>query len=186
MVPLSSLILPIVLSALFVFIASFLLWAVLPWHRSDWRHPAREEVLMQAIRDAGLERGQYTFPAAAAKPASKRTPEEEVKATQGPLASLVVLPQPNISRSLALALLYYLVISLFVAYVTSRTLASGAEYLQVFRITGTIATLAYAGAIPLNSIWFGHTWSFTWKSILDGLVHGLLTAGVFGWLWPGR
>lgn len=184
MVPLSGLILPIVLSALLVFMVSFLLWAVLRWHRPDWKHVAREELIMQAVRDAGLERGQYVFPAAASKPASKRTPEEEQRASQGPLGSLIVLAAPNIARSLALALLHYLVLSLLVAYVASRTLPPGTEYLQVFRITGAVATLAYAGAIPTNSIWFGHSWSYTWKNIIDGIIYGLLTAGVFGWLWP--
>ena len=37
-----------------------------------------------------------------------------------------------------------------------------------------------------ESIWKGQSWSTTLKFVFDGLVYGLLTAGVFGWLWPGR
>jgi hypothetical protein len=47
-----------------------------------------------------------------------------------------------------------------------------------------VSFLAYAGAEPVGSIWFGRKWSATLKSIFDGLVHALLTAGVFSWLWP--
>jgi hypothetical protein len=38
--------------------------------------------------------------------------------------------------------------------------------------------------MPMKSIWFGQPWSATVKDVLDGLIYGLLTAGVFGWLWP--
>jgi hypothetical protein len=35
-----------------------------------------------------------------------------------------------------------------------------------------------------NSIWYHRAWSSTIKSVVDGFVYALLTAGVFGWLWP--
>jgi len=44
--------------------------------------------------------------------------------------------------------------------------------------------LAYGfGSIP-ESIWFGRPWGNQLKTLIDGLCYGLLTAGVFGWLWP--
>jgi hypothetical protein len=36
----------------------------------------------------------------------------------------------------------------------------------------------------MNAIWFGYRWSATAKDVVDGMIYGLLTAGVFGWLWP--
>jgi hypothetical protein len=33
-------------------------------------------------------------------------------------------------------------------------------------------------------IWKGEPWSMVIKEVIDGLIYGLLTAGVFGWLWP--
>lgn len=42
-----------------------------------------------------------------------------------------------------------------------------------------------AASLAQNSIWYSRKWSSTLKSMFDGLVYGLLTAGVFGWLWPG-
>jgi hypothetical protein len=35
-----------------------------------------------------------------------------------------------------------------------------------------------------GSIWAWRRWSTTLKGVFDGLVYALLTAGVFGWLWP--
>jgi hypothetical protein len=80
--------------------------------------------------------------------------------------------------------IFCLVISLFVAYVAGRTLGPGTEYLAVFRIVGTVAFLGYSGSQATDSIWKGQSWGTTIKHIFDGLVYGLLTAGMFGWLWP--
>ena len=31
----------------------------------------------------------------------------------------------------------------------------------------------------------GVKWSTTAKFLFDGVIYGLVTAGTFGWLWPG-
>jgi hypothetical protein len=80
--------------------------------------------------------------------------------------------------------IYTLIVGVFAAYVASRTLAAGAEYLQVFQIAGTTAFIAYAAGLWQQSIWYNRPWSTTMKHTLDGLIYGLLTGGVFGWLWP--
>jgi hypothetical protein len=79
---------------------------------------------------------------------------------------------------------YCLAVGVLAAYVTSRAVPLGAEYLQAFRFAGTTAFIAYAMALPQASIWYSKSWVTTAKSMIDGLVYGLLTAGVFGWLWP--
>ncbi|MBZ5545930.1 MAG: hypothetical protein LAO07_20020 [Acidobacteriia bacterium] len=72
----------------------------------------------------------------------------------------------------------------FVAYLTGRTLAPGANYLVVFRVAGTAAFIGYGlGQLP-NGLWKGQPWGMTIKEVIDGLVSALLTAGTFGWLWP--
>jgi hypothetical protein len=89
-----------------------------------------------------------------------------------------------VPSSLAVWFGYSLVISLFVAYVASRTLAPGAEYMVVFRIASTLGFMSYVlGAIP-ESIWMGQPWKSTFKHGVDGLLYGLVTGGSFGWLWP--
>ncbi len=51
-------------------------------------------------------------------------------------------------------------------------------------MVGTASFMAYAFGLIPGSIWWGKPWSATIKEVFDGLVYGLLTAGVFGWLWP--
>ncbi|UCF19214.1 MAG: hypothetical protein JSU87_15005 [Gemmatimonadota bacterium] len=183
-VSLVSLWLPILLSAVIVFFAAFVAWTVLPHHRSDWAPVPNDDTLLQAIRSLGLERGQYVFPKAMT-PEGAKDPDAKKKLEEGPVGSLIIWPTPSMRKSLVQYFVYCLGVSFFVAYLGHAALDAGADYLHVFRVLGTIAFLTYSiGAIP-QSIWFGQTWSSTWKSVIDGLVFGLLTGGTFGWLWPG-
>jgi len=108
------------------------------------------------------------------------------KYNQGPVGFMTVIANgcPNIGKSLVQWFIYSLVISVFVAYIANLTLKPGADYLMVFRITGTVAILGYAVSYIQDAIWKGQKWSTTLKFIFDGVVYGLVTAGTFGWLWP--
>lgn len=183
MIQLSSLWLPILLSGIAVFIASSLIWTVLQYHNSDWHKLPNEEAARQALR--GATPGEYSLPHAADNKA-RQGEEWQAKFKEGPAAMLVVLPHGSMAmgKQFVLWITYCLVISLLVAYVAAVTLPAGSDYLKVFQVTGTVAILAYAGNAASGSIWFGHSWSRTAKDILDGVVYGLLTAGIFGWLWP--
>ena len=86
-------------------------------------------------------------------------------------------------RNLSMWFLYIPVVGIFAAYVTGRALPPGTEYLQVFRFAGTVF-IGYALALWQLSIWYRRSWSITIKATIDGLIYGLLTAGVMGWLWP--
>ena len=180
---LSSLWLPIVVAAVAVFFASYLAWMVLPHHRSDWSGLKNEEEVRSVLR--GTTPGEYSLPHAATREAYK-SEEWKAKCTEGPAALLTVIPSgpPKMGKSLVQWFIYCLVVSLFVAYVTSRAVPAGSEYLRVFQIAGTVAFLAYSAAHVSGAIWMGHRWSRALKDVLDGLVYGLLTAGIFGWLWP--
>jgi hypothetical protein len=57
MVALGSLWLPIVLSAVFVWLASALVWMVLPHHRSDWKGLPDEEAFRAAVNPQDVPRG---------------------------------------------------------------------------------------------------------------------------------
>jgi hypothetical protein len=75
------------------------------------------------------------------------------------------------------------IVSIFAAYIAGRALGPGAPYLEVFRFAGSTAFAGYALALAQNSIWYKRNWGATLKSMFDGLVYALLTAGTFGWLW---
>ncbi|MDH3611783.1 MAG: hypothetical protein OEU90_11800 [Gammaproteobacteria bacterium] len=182
-VSLMSLWLPIVVSAGVVFMASSAIWMLLKYHDSDWHKLPDEDAARAALK--GTEPGQYSVPNAASS-ADRKNPEWQEKYKEGPAAMLVVLPHGSLAmgKQMTQWIVYCLAISLLVAYVVSITVPAGADYMRVFRIAGTVAVLTYAGAAPMNAIWFGYRWSATAKDVVDGMIYGLLTAGVFGWLWP--
>lgn len=183
-VALFSLWLPILVSAVVVFIAASIAWTVLPHHRSDWGSVPNEESLLSAIRGLGLGRGQYVFPHAMTPEGAKAEGAQQ-KIKEGPVGSLIIWEAPSMKRSIIQHFIYCLGVSFMVGYVGyAAAIPAGAEYLHVFRVLGTVAFLAYSSAVLVPAIWFGHTWGSSWKSVIDGLVYGLLTGGVFGWLWP--
>lgn len=184
MVPLSDLWLPILLSAVLVFVASSVIHMVLRYHWSDFGPVATEDHLLTELRQAGLEPGQYAVPHAAT-PAVMNSPEYREKLAAGTSALITVLPRGGaaMGRTLAIWFVYTLVVSVAAAYVTGRALDPSAEYLQVFRFATTTAFVAYAFGGWQESIWFGRPWTTTLKATFDALVYAGLTGGVFGWLW---
>jgi len=184
MPPLSALWLPILLSAVIVFIASSIMHTVLPYHKGDYKKLPDEGKALAALRSVNLSRGLYVFPFCT--PKEMKTPEAIAKYEQGPVGMMTVFPngRPVLPKFLGMWFGYCLIVTFFVAYLTAHTVASGTYYLAVFRVVGTAAFLAYGiGSIP-NGIWRGLPWSFVLKEVFDGLVYALLTAGTFGWLWP--
>jgi hypothetical protein len=185
MISLMDLWLPIVLSAVLVFVVSSIVHMVLPFHRSDYTKIPGEAKVMEAMRKEGVSPGNYMFPC----PANMKdmgSPEMIAKYKQGPVAFMNVFPSRPIAmgKSLTQWFVFCLVISFFAAYLAGRTLGPGHVYLEVFRIVGAVAFLGYAGAQPLDSIWKGQKWGTTIKHLIDGLLYALVTAGCFGWLWP--
>src|SRR5688500_17308499 len=110
-----------------------------------------------------------------------RDPAFLQKVNEGPNLVLTVMPAGPFSmgRNLVQWFLYCLVVSLFAAYIASRALPPGTEYMQVFRFTGTTAFLGYSAALWQMSIWYRRAWSTTVKATIDGLIYALLTAGTF-------
>lgn len=185
MVPLMSLVLPIFLSAVIVFIASSLIHMLLKYHNTDYRMLPKQDEVMDALRKFEIPPGDYMVPRAGSTEAM-RTPEFQDKLKKGPVLVATVLPNGmfQMGASMVQWFLFCVVVSLFTGYVTGRVLPAGTQYLRVFQIAGTIAFMAYAfGQFP-SSIWYRKSWSTTFKHTFDGLIFGCLTAGTFGWLWP--
>lgn len=185
MVPLMALWLPIVVSAVIVFVVSSIIHMMLPYHRSDYGRLPHEDEIMAALRKFNIPKGDYLMPCAGS-PKAMGTPEFREKLTKGPVAVITVMPNgvPSMAPSLAQWFVYCVVVGIFAAYVAGRALPVGAHYLAVFRFAGCTAFIGYALAQWQNTIWYKRAWTTTLKSTFDGLVYGLLTAGTFGWLWP--
>ena len=185
MVGLQALWLPILLSAIIVFIVSSVIHMLLPWHKSDYARVPDEDKLMGALRPLALPPDDYMVPRPSGRQ-EMRSPEFAAKIQKGPVLMLTVLPNGPMpmGKSLALWFLYSLVVGVFAGYVAGRALPVGAEYLRVFQLAGATAFIAYAAALWQMSIWYRRGWDITIKATVDGLVYALLTAGAFGWLWP--
>ena len=185
MVPIHTLWLPILLSAVIVFVASSIIHMVLPIHKSDYRKVPNEDNVLDALRAAGVTPGRtYHFPFTTHK--EMKSPQTVEKFKRGPVGLLTIMPSgaPNLGKFLGQWFLYCVVVSIFTACLTGRTRPPGTQYWEVFQVAGTTAFLGYSLAQLQNSIWRGVTWGVTLKHVLDGLIYGLLTAGTFAWLWP--
>lgn len=185
MVGIGALWMPILLSAVAIFIASSLSHMVLKLHKNDYKRLDNEPETMAALRQADLKPGTYAFPC----PADTKdmgSPEMLEKYNQGPVGFMNIMPSgpPAMGKYLVQWFIYCVIVGIFVAYLTGRTVAAGSEYLAVFRVAGTSAFLAYGVGEIVDSVWKAQPWSTTIRHMTDGFVYSLLTAGVFGWLWP--
>lgn len=177
---------PVLVSAVLVFVASSIIHMVLKTHHGDYRRLPNEEQVMGAIREQGASPGTYMFPYCTDM---KEMGSDETRARfeRGPVGMLTLMPDgmPNIGKSLGFWVFYLLLVAVFVAYIAAASLAPGADYPAVFRVTGAAAFLPFViGNMPA-AIWHGQPWSTTVRFALDGVVYSLLMAGTFAGFWPG-
>lgn len=185
MISLSALWLPILVSSIFVFIVSSILHMVFTYHNSDFKKLDNEKEVMDALRPFNIAEGEYVFPHANTNK-ERQSPEFKEKSEKGPVAFINVFPngQFTMGSSLILWFAYSVLISIFAGYLAGAALGVDAHYLEVFRFVGTSAFMAYSFALLQNTIWYKRAWINTLKSMMDGFIYALVTAGVFGWLWP--
>ena len=185
MVPITSLIVPILLSAVAVFIISSIIHMVLGYHKNDFVGLSNEKQVMDDLRKYSIPPGDYHFPRANSMK-EMSSPEFIEKMKQGPVGMITITKSgpPNMTKELTMWFIYSLIVGIFAAYVAGRALGPEAHYLAVFRFAGVTAFVGYGLALLQNSIWYKRNWAATLKSMFDGLIYALFTGGIFGWLWP--
>ena len=169
MVPVTDLWLPILVSAVFVFVGSSIIHMVFKYHHADWKRIPSHDEVQEAMRRFSLAAGDY-----------------HVRSEAGPNFIVTIFPpgQSGMGKNLVMWFLYSVLVSVFAGYVAGAALGPGAMYLRVVQFAGTVAFCGYSLALMQHSIWYNRKWSTRLVSMFDGLIHGLLTAGAFGWLWP--
>ncbi len=179
----SQLWLPILVSAVLVFVLSVASHMVLPWRRNEWGRITDFDALQAALR--GLEPGLYAFPAAP-DPKQQMKKEWMERWAKGPSGWLTLAaPRPiNMGRNMGLSFLVFFGVAVFAAYVASHALGPAPHYRAVFRIVGTVGFLSFGVGSIFNSIWYDRPWRAYASDVIDALLFGLAMAGVFGWLWP--
>lgn len=174
----------VILAAAAVWMASSIVWMVLPHHKNDFGKLPDEDGAMDAL-GSGLAPGQYRFPHCGSMEDMK-TEAFQAKQAKGPGGLLTVVEPgpPNMVKMLGAWFAYALLASFVTAYIARMSLASGADCLQVFRLTGTVAFAIYALQPLPDAIWMGRPWGTALKSVADGLAYALITGGIFCWAWP--
>ena len=183
--PVMSLIVPILVASVIVFVASSIIHMFTPFHKGDLKRVPNEDGVMSALRPFNLAPGDYAMPLASSM-AAMGTPEFQAKMATGPVVMMTVRPSGKFTMTPSLIqwFVYSIVVSLIAGYVAGATLLPGADYLRVFQIAGCVAFVGYSMGLPQASIWGGKNWGTTLRGMFGGLIYGLLTGGTFGWLWP--
>ncbi len=185
MTPLHSLWLPILLSAVVVFVVSSIVHMMTPWHKSDYLKLPDQDKVMDALRSFNIPAGDYMAPCPSSRQEAM-SPEFAEKRKRGPVAMMTVMPAGGFSivGNLVQWFLYSVVVGVFAAYIASRALPADAGFRPVLRFAGATAFIGYAVALWQMSIWYRRSWVTTIKATIDGFVYALITGVILGWLWP--
>src|SRR5882762_2899679 len=145
MTPLSVLWLPILVSAVAVFVVSSIIHMTPLWHKTAYPPYPNEERVVDALRPIGIPPGDYLMPRPA-NPAEMRSPELQEKMKRGPAVLLTVMPpwSGSLAGNLSQWFVYCLVVSAFAAFIAGSALPPGAPpFSAVCRFAGTTAFLGY-------------------------------------------
>ena len=184
MTPFLSLLVPIVVSAVAVFVLTMIIHMT-PWHRPDYVRLPDEDGVMAALRPFTLPPNDYMVP----HPGSgeyMKSPEYDAKRDAGPVMIMTVVPSGpwQIGKMMGLWFLFTLAVSASMAAVVGTILPPGGDTHPVFHQVAVIAFLTYAmGAVPI-SIWYQRKWSTTFRTAFDSMLYALATGWIFSLLWP--
>ncbi len=179
--------LPIVLSAVAVWIAAALSWMVMPHHKGDYKKLENEDGVMAAMKQLKIPPGVYFFPHMAG--CTKEMDEAgKAKFKEGPHGLLQIWPPDmfgKMGRSMVLSFVFYVIVGVLISLQAVATLHRGEDWHQVFHMTALAGIMSYCLASIPHAIWFGTPLRTVFACLVDGIVFGLITAGIFVWLWPG-
>jgi hypothetical protein len=178
--------LPIVLSAVVVFVISSLVHMVFKWHAPDYRGFANEDAVRAAIRAGAPTPGPYVLPYCSDMK-EMGSPAMLQKYREGPVGHITLAPSgpSNLGKSLGLWFLFSLVIAIVAAMLATHAYgvdhgsAAGAAHL-----VGVVSFVAYGFGTITETIWMARPWSSSVKYLLDAALYAVASALLFLWLWP--
>ena len=175
--------LAIIVSSVAVFVVSAIIWMAIKYHDKDIQTMPDEDPFLGAIKPLNIKPGLYMFPGCHG--VDLKSEEFKARWKEGPWGIIIIAgKQPKFAMNLLKTFISYLVISIFVAYITTLSVSPGAEYLHVFRVAGTAAVLGYCFGGLGNDFFLGKPTRFILTGLFDGVVFALVTAGVFAAMWP--
>lgn len=176
-----SLFLPIVLSAIALFFASFLSWMVVKLHKPDWKPLPNEDDVMQAAKEGNLPVGSYVFPHCS-NPEEMKSEAYKKKMLEEPSGVMTIFPRgESMGRNLGLTFALFLGVSFCIGYLATLALEPGAGFNDVFRFVATAGIVTFLVGIVQHAIWFririvGH--------VIESVVYALIMALIFAAFWP--
>ncbi len=178
---LTALWLPIIIISVVLFVASFVAWVILPHHFGDWKKLEKEQEFMDAVSGLNLPPGNYMYPMTHAK-AEQNSDEFRERYMKGPRGVLSTWEVPNMGVNLGLTLVFFLVTTAIIAYITYAALGPGSDmFMKVLQIAGAIGVLTHASSGVLNAIWFKRR---VIMDVVDGVVYGIIIGLIFALMWP--
>lgn len=178
--------LPILASAVAVFILSSIIHMALPfWHRSDYRSLPDEAAVLEALRPLNIPPGEYMAP----RPASNedmRSESFKEKMNRGPIFQINLMkPGPiSLGRPLALWFVYLLVVAFVVAHVTTVAVGSATDTRVIFHTVALTSLMGYVMALWQGVIWFQRPVLTAFKATIDGVIYAIVTGMIFVYFWP--
>lgn len=181
---LTSLWLPILVSAAAVWVYSAISWMMLPHHRKDHVGLPDEDRFLAMLRELNLPPATYSFPHCGDHRQAK-DPAFMEKWKTGPAGMLNVW-RPNVSMGANMIKTFavLLLISAMAAYLGWAAMGPGAPFGKVMQLLATAGVLAFTTASLPTAIWFQTSRNAVISCIIDGVVQGLILGAVFAWLWP--
>ena len=180
-----SLWLPILLSAVVVFVISSIIHMVFKWHAADYRGLANEDAVREAIRAGQPTPGRYVIPHCREMKDMSSDAMKQKYAT-GPVAHITVVPngQPHMGKYLGQWFLLCVLVSLVAACLASRLVPLDHAYARAAaKLVGAVSFVGYGFGTLQESIWMGRPWSGSAKYLLDAALYAVGAALVFYWLW---
>jgi hypothetical protein len=181
-----SLWLPILLSAVVVFVISSLIHMVVKWHASDYNTLPNEDAVRDAIRAGNPAPGRYVMPFCKdMKDMAGETMKKKYE--EGPVGHLTLMPNGphNMGKYLGLWFLWSLAVAIVAAFIVSQIFGLDPERARaVAKLVGAVSFIAHGFGTVTESIWMGRPWSSSAKHLLDAALYGLGSGLVFFYLWP--
>jgi hypothetical protein len=177
--------LPILVTAVLVFIASSLIHMVLKWHNSDYKKLSNEDDVRAAIRASSPSPGQYTLPYCTDMKDMQGEAMQK-KFIDGPIGFLTLRKNgpPSMSGSLIQWFLYTLLVAAIAGAIALRVFGLQGSSHGAGHLVGLVSFLTYAGGSVQSGIWMGKPWGSVAKDLLDALIYATISAFAFQFLWP--
>lgn len=176
--------LPMLLSAVAVWLWALLACTILALHKKDWKPLPNDDAFANALRPLNLLPGVYCFPYF--KDFKHfNDPAFQARWNAGPNGIIHVWrASQNMGATMLLSFLVYLVASFFIAYAGYAAMGPIVPHSKTFQVIGAMGVLAYSFAGLPNMIWFQANPRAKVTAVIDGIIMGLITGAIFAALWP--